>query len=155
MSKPSRRPPPRGTPSSRRTPSCGAPSRTPSLRRTWLARGLLAPLALALTLTLAACGTSSPGDGGGPGPQPGDDPVAASLDTLGVNTDAGARRAPDGSELGDDAAPLGSSASLGDPAEFSSESAANPTAPTAAARRSTSSTASASAGWASWCRSCC
>lgn len=123
MSKPSRRPPPRGTPS-RRPPS----RRPPSPGHASFARVLLAPLALALTLTLAACGTSAPGDGGGPGPQPGDDPVASSLETLGVNTDTGARRAPDGSELGDDAAPLGASASLGEPAEFSSESAANPTA---------------------------
>jgi len=87
---------------------------------------LLVPLVLALVLVLSACGTSSPGGGTDPDPGPGDDPVAASLDTLGVDTTATPRRAPDGSELGEDDAPLGASASLGEPAEFTDESAANP-----------------------------
>ncbi len=89
---------------------------------------LLVPLVLALVLVLSACGTSSPGGGTDPDPNPGpgDDPVAASLDTLGVDTTATPRRAPDGSELGEDDAPLGASASLGEPAEFTDESAANP-----------------------------
>ncbi len=101
-------------------------SPTPSRSRTW-SRALLAPLALAAALTLAACGTSSPGGGGpGPDPDPGDDTVAASLDTLGVDTTDTPRRAPDGSELGDDDAPLGPSASLGEAEAFTSESAANP-----------------------------
>ncbi len=87
---------------------------------------LLVPLVLALVLVLSACGTSSPGNGTDPDPGSGDDPVAASLDTLGVDTTESPRRAPDGSELGEDDAPLGASASLGEPAEFTDESAANP-----------------------------
>ncbi|MEX2501063.1 MAG: hypothetical protein WD336_01695 [Trueperaceae bacterium] len=60
--------------------------------------------------------------------------MAESLQRLGVATDATPRRAPDGSTLDDDAAPLGASASFGDPAEFSSESAANATVELVVAR---------------------
>jgi len=88
---------------------------------------LLAPLALALVLVLSACGTSSPG-GTDPSTDPGGDPVATSLDTLGVDTSPSPRLAPDGSELDDGAAPLGASAELGDPEEFSNDGAAHATA---------------------------
>lgn len=92
-------------------------------------RALFVPLGLALALALAACGTSSPG-GGGPGtdPVPGDDPVAASLGALGVDTSPSPRRAPDGSVLDGGSAPLGPSAELGDPDEFTDEGAAHATA---------------------------
>jgi hypothetical protein len=103
---------------------------TPSRLDRW-SRALLVPLAIAAALTLAACGTSTPGEGGGGGdggPAPSDDPVAASLGELGVDTAPSPRRAPDGSELDDGAAPLGASAELGDPEEFTDESATHATA---------------------------
>ena len=91
-----------------------------------------------LAFVLVACGApSAPGDpGGGPGGDTGDngdtgggpqpsDPIADTLGTLGVDTAATPRRAPDGSELGDDA-PLGASASLGEPTPFTNESGAHP-----------------------------
>src|SRR6056297_1654781 len=105
---------------------------TPSRPRPW-SRALLVPLALVATLTLAACGSSTPGDGGGgpdpgPGPDPTDNTVESSLDVLGVDTSPTPRRGADGSELDDGAAPLGASAELGDPEEFTDESATHATA---------------------------
>lgn len=82
-------------------------------------------LALALVVGLAACGGAGPG-GGTPTPTPTNDPVAGALNELGVDTTATPRRAPDGSTLGEDDAPLGPSASLGEPEAFTSESAAHP-----------------------------
>jgi hypothetical protein len=79
-------------------------------------------LALAAVALMAACGGGSPG-GGGP---PTNDPVASTLDMLGVDTSASPRLAPDGSTLGEDDAPLGPSASLGEPEAFTDESAAHP-----------------------------
>jgi len=79
------------------------------------------------SLLLAGVTACSGGPGGpNPPPPPPDDDVAATLAALGVNTTASARLAPDGSSLGDDAAPLGGAAAFGDPAEFSDESGANP-----------------------------
>ncbi len=84
-------------------------------------------LALALAALLAACSGGPPGSGNpNPNPTPTDDPVASALDALGVDTTPSPRLAPDGSELGEDDAPLGPSASLGEPEAFTDESAANP-----------------------------
>lgn len=84
-------------------------------------------LALALAVLLAACSGGPPGSGNpNPNPTPTDDPVASALDALGVDTTPSPRLAPDGSELGEDDAPLGPSASLGEPEDFTDESAANP-----------------------------
>jgi hypothetical protein len=84
-------------------------------------------LALALAVLLAACAGGPPGSGNpNPNPTPTDDPVASALDALGIDTTPSPRLAPDGSELGEDDAPLGPSASLGDPEAFTDESAANP-----------------------------
>ena len=80
-------------------------------------------LALALAALLTACGGGLPGGGT---PTPTDDPIAASLDALGVDTSPSPRLAPDGSTLGEDDAPLGPSASLGEPEAFTDESAAHP-----------------------------
>ena len=102
------------------------PTRARWTRPTRLAR---LALVLALAALLAACSGGPPGSGGpnpNPNPTPSDDPVAATLDTLGVDTTASPRLAPDGSELGEDDAPLGPSASLGEPEAFTDESAANP-----------------------------
>ncbi len=92
------------------------------IRRTHIPRLVLA---LALVALLAACGGAGPG-GGPPPPDPDDDPVAATLDALGVDTSDSPRLAPDGSELGEDDAPLGPSASLGEPEAFTDQSAAHP-----------------------------
>lgn len=92
-----------------------------------LRRALLAILALAVGTLLAACGASSP-SGEVPGSRPGDDVVAASLDALGVDTSPSPRLAPDGSALDDGAAPLGASAELGDPEEFTTDGAAHASA---------------------------
>ncbi len=86
------------------------------------ARRVVPALALLLALVLAACG----GPSGGPNPKPTNDEVADALDALGVDTTATPRKAPDGSELGEDDAPLGPSASLGEPEAFTDESAAHP-----------------------------
>jgi len=96
-------------------------------RSRWTRMPRLARPALALVLAalLAACGGGLPG-GGGPNPTPTEDPVSESLDALGVDTTPSPRLAPDGSELGEDDAPLGPSASLGEPEAFTDESAANP-----------------------------
>ena len=83
-----------------------------------------APLATLLVALLVGCNTG-PG-GPNPPPPPGDDNVADTLAALGVDTTPSARLAPDGSTLGDDSAPLGSSAAYGEPNEFSSDSGANP-----------------------------
>ena len=83
-------------------------------------------LVLALAAVLAACGPGGPGGGPNPNPTPTDDSVSATLDALGVDTAETPRRAPDGSTLGEDDAPLGPSASLGEPEAFTSESAAHP-----------------------------
>jgi hypothetical protein len=83
-------------------------------------------LALVLVALLAACGGAGPGGGPPPDEEPTDDPVASTLGALGVDTSASPRLAPDGSELGDDDAPLGPSASLGEPEAFTDQSAANP-----------------------------
>jgi hypothetical protein len=89
-------------------------------------RPLVTALLLAVALALGACGgPSGPGGPGGPGGPPASDPVADTLGTLGVNTAATPRRAPDGSELADDA-PLGASVSLGEPTPFTDESGAHP-----------------------------
>lgn len=89
-----------------------------------IARATALVLALTTALALTACGGV-----GGPGtdPPPDGDPIADVLDALGVDTAPSARRAPDGSALGADAAPLGAAASYGEPAAFSDESGANPT----------------------------
>lgn len=97
-------------------------------RRGRLLATLLAPV---LVVALAACGGPS---GTTPPPPPGTDAVAKTLDALGVDTAQSPRLAPDNSTLGEDAAPLGSSASFGEPEEFSSESGANPTMELAMAR---------------------
>ncbi|TVR85665.1 MAG: hypothetical protein EA416_16425 [Trueperaceae bacterium] len=85
---------------------------------------------VATAVVLAACGgpaaPSDPGPGPGGGGPPPEDPIAATLETLGVDTAASPRKAPDGSTLGDDDAPLGASASLGAPTPFSAESGAHP-----------------------------
>ncbi len=87
-------------------------------------RGLLGCLLATLLVgALSACG----GPTGTTPPPPGSDPVAKTLNALGVATAQTPRSAPDNSVLDDDAAPLGASAAYGDPAEFSSESGANPT----------------------------
>jgi hypothetical protein len=83
-------------------------------------------LALLLALVLAACGGPSGGPNPNPDPTPTNDPVTDSLEALGVDTTATPRKAPDGSDLGEDDAPLGPSASLGEPEAFTDESAANP-----------------------------
>ncbi len=83
-------------------------------------------LALLLALVLAACGGPSGGPNPNPNPTPTNDEVADALDALGVDTTATPRKAPDGSDLGEDDAPLGPSASLGEPEAFTDESAANP-----------------------------
>ena len=85
-------------------------------------------LTVAVVALLAACGAVGPGPNPDPDPDPDptDDPIAATLDTLGVDTAATPRLAPDGSALGEDDAPLGPSASLGEPAAFTSESATHP-----------------------------
>ncbi len=98
-------------------------------RSRWTRMPRLARLALALAIValLAACGGAGPGGGNpDPNPTPTDDPVASALDALGVDTTATPRLAPDGSALGEDDAPLGPSASLGEPEAFTDESAANP-----------------------------
>ncbi|HET8984476.1 MAG TPA: VCBS repeat-containing protein [Trueperaceae bacterium] len=78
-------------------------------------------LALLIAAAMSACG------GVGPNPPPPLDDVAATLAALGVDTSPSARLAPDGTTLDDDSAPLGGGAAFGEPEEFSSESAANPT----------------------------
>ncbi|HET8986307.1 MAG TPA: hypothetical protein VFN03_11150, partial [Trueperaceae bacterium] len=85
-------------------------------------RLLPALLALLIAAAISACG----GVGPNPPPPPPDD-VAATLAALGVDTSPSARLAPDGTTLDDDSAPLGGGAAFGEPEEFSSESAANPT----------------------------
>ncbi len=108
---------PEGTPD----PSPRSPRAVPRPARPFGPAGALIAL---LVVLLTACGGPT---GGGGTPPPGPDPVASSLDHLGVDTKASARVAPTGETLGDDAAPLGGSASFGDAAAFTSESSANPT----------------------------
>lgn len=95
----------------------------------------LAALVPLLVIVIAAC--TGPGDGFNPPPN--DNEVAETLDALGVDTTPSARLAPDGSTLDDDDAPLGSSASYGEAAEFSDESGANPTMEFVIARSFTAS----------------
>jgi len=83
-------------------------------------------LATLVIVAITAC-SGGPGGQNPPPPPPEDDSVAATLDALGVDTAPSDRLAPDGSTLDDDAAPLGGSAAFGEPADFSSESGANPT----------------------------
>lgn len=84
---------------------------------------LVATTMLTVVMLVAAC--SGP-TGPGPDPDP-EDPVAESLQALGIDTSQTARRAPDGSMLDGDSAPLGASAAYGEPEAFSSESGANAT----------------------------
>lgn len=106
----------------RKSPRTATRTATRTAPRTATRSASTALIAVLLLALIAGCNTGGPN----PPPQPGDDSVAATLDALGVDTTPSARLAPDGSTLDDDSAPLGSSASYGEPDEFSSDSGANP-----------------------------
>ena len=84
---------------------------------------------LAFTVALAACSSSGSGGAGGSGgnPDAGVSELEDALNVLGVDTTATDRVDPEQDALPDDYSPLGSSASFGNPDEFSDETGANQT----------------------------
>lgn len=89
-------------------------------------RGVVFVGIVASCTVLSGCSSSSPGGGGGGGGG-GTDPVAASLNKLGVDTTPTKRKSPTGGDLPSGFAPLGTSSAYGDPPDYSNNTAAHAT----------------------------